>query len=62
MAKEEIPRGVSVLVISMEDLKLFNDIIKILLALLCFWQGYRNKIDSIANMLLFTALGVMLLK
>lgn len=62
MVKGETPRGVSVLVISMEALKLFNDIIKILLALLCFWQGYRNKIDGIANMLLFTALGVLLLK
>lgn len=50
------------MVISMEALKLFSDIIRIVLALLCFWQGYRNKIDSIANMLLFTALGVLLLK
>ena len=57
-----MPRGVSVLVISMEALKLFSDIIRIVLVLLCYWQAYRNKIDDIGNMLLFVSLGVLLLK
>lgn len=62
LVKGEIPRGVSVLVISMEALKAFCEIIRIVLALLCYWQAYRNKIDDIGNMLLFASLGVLLLK
>ena len=62
MVKGETQRGVSVLVISMESLKLFSDIIRIVLALLCYLQAYRNKIDDIGNMLLFVSLGVLLLK
>ena len=50
------------MVISMEALKLFSDIIRIVLALLCYWQAYRNKIDDIGNMLLFASLGVLVLK
>ena len=50
------------MVISMEALKLFSDIIRIVLALLCYRQAYRNKIDDIGNMLLFVSLGVLLLK
>ena len=52
----------NILEISIEHLKLFSDIIRIVLALLCYWQAYRNKIDDIGNMLLFVSLGVLLLK
>ena len=55
-------KGVNVLEISIEYLKLFSDIIRIVLALLCYLQAYRNRIDGIGNMLLFVSLGVLLLK